>query len=105
MASHRYHTPRQKAAIVAFYKEHGYQATQRRYKLGSGTIYGWLRAEGSKPRNPGGERRGPSKGTRRLNGQSAALIHLTRYAQRIQLPPSDQDLDVLLAIRALQGKS
>lgn len=105
MARHRYHSAQKKANVIAFYKKHGYAEMRRKYPgLASGTVYGWLRAGSKQPNIRGGKRRGPPKGQRKLNGQHMALIHLHRYAQRITLPPSDGDLDVLLAIRALQGQ-
>lgn len=105
MAKHHHYSNRQKAAIVRFYRKHGYTAMMKRYEdMGSGTVYAWLRAKGEQPVITGGRRRGPPKGRPKFNGQTLALTHLTHYAMQITNPPTDRDLDVLLAIRALQGK-
>lgn len=69
------HTPKEKAQIIAYFKQHGIGETHKRFpSLGRGTIYYWLEQE----RKSNGAAPKTKKSTNGVD-RSGALIYLEKW--------------------------
>jgi transposase len=119
---HRDYTDTRKAEIIRYYQQHGATAVQKKYKLGSSTVYKWLKEKGI-PHNGMLRNLTPQEGngraqlapestpTPKITRQQEALIYLEKWTAvrlneiRAGTSPRPYDVYAELALLALQGKS